>query len=1613
MVFAASADLVGLYTFDGADPLASTIGAPALEGAASANNAAPALTNILQTISLVTDTDVLGDRRGVVSVPSKSTLAIPNPGLQKNWTIVLPFYCPANAGWRCFFQFNQKNDGDGSLFIKNNAQIGASSYDNTSGIVGAWHQLTVSCANGTATVWYDAQKLGNKRSWTLPGNGLLYFSLDNDGEDATMYLDDIRLYDETEPAEVFPDGLDAGPAILDPFEEKSYADDFASFTRTPDETIDDPPYRTYVFRRHGTFSFTTVKNRPGCSALFVGGGGAGGLLRGGGGGGGAVVYEENVTFAAQTYTATVGAGGIPDIHKKWYASGQDLNQLHPGVSTAATCGGATTLSAGATVLYTALGGGGGGNFNYAGGNIPAEGYGLDGASGGGASGKSTQPGRGIAGLGHDGGEAATDGDCSGGGGGGAGGPGTKGSNSVAGAGGDGIVCSITGEDVVYGGGGGASSYNIAGGLPGAGGGGAGVPSNASGARSTACNGVDGLGGGGGGGSGRENSPNSTMGGRGGDGAMILRILLTSDEDPEPTVAVSASNIGYTNATFNVRLLSLGSGAGSADMVLRLSENQDMSDPFFETTVAEDVEVVPADFFRVYAPLLTNALYYAQASATNDLGVVGVSAIFSFTTLDPEPPVIAATPAGAGFGTVSATATLSSFGAGSTDATVYLDCSLTDDFSDTVSSPGVLVSALPFAQDFTMVGLLPGMDYFYRVRAVNTWGLTGVSPTFEAVTEAAPVRLSEISAIPAGDGIETIAVSALGVDPGTTYSLVISVDGSAIRTWTDQTAAGTFSVDCPVTGSHTAIAEISCSYGGNVYMDSRSVVFQAGSMHVVVTDWANHVSAATAIRVHPGDVIVLPELLYGWSYRVLNERFISLDGLTVTALEPAVAGIEVYNGEMLVGTVAVLVLPDAPEGGDVYVYNEKASESDRWNRVATWEKLGSATDGEFPSRPNDIAVIPFYDTTGTKYIRHDTDLSLGGILFGQFRDVSAECVIERHSSTGTHTVTFERGDGDPAFVKVTPNTTSSRENKLRFGGYEILIECASSVATDACSHPSNETLQRGFITYSACTIHIPEDRYWSIDGLPGYYINMGGTIGPPKFTGKGTFWKKGMGGITFENSSLAFEGTFLDTSHGHYGTFNRAGPIFWKKGNGTNSCVTVAGCVAPQLGSPSESAQGYGYFRTGWEHGYGEPSEVHPDEPWNPRKTMTMRGGVYRAYASANASWGVGVRDTRLFEKLVLGPGMSYVQENGGNNSGGNPINCIEWDAIEHEGKGTLVITDPSRRSEAPSSTNTMTIVKNHDAFLVGEGSDGDCLSSDVYPIIPWIVASTSTDDSSWRMTMFASFDAEEGRLVRPVWNNTALDAVASPFSNAYLWDKTIQIGSDVTVNSLFMNNSGKNKWLGEDRKLTITSGGLVLHGNNTAIGQPGRTDNGLLVLGDASHPGYVFAKSSNASQPNQIWASVTAPGGFVSSYSGALVLGGDQTGIEGELVVNAGVLTLGAAEYGCMLSGDLQIRICTGATLGLPRADAVVRNMVWFDGAAGQSGKIEVPEGVAAKCKKAYWRNYPETDEWKPILRGIYTGDATTALTVGAIYDPDHFSGAGTMTVLRDDSVLPLVLRLR
>ena len=74
---------------------------------------------------------------------------------------------------------------------------------------------------------------------------------------------------------------------------------------------------------------------------------------------------------------------------------------------------------------------------------------------------------------------------------------------------------------------------------------------------------------------------------------------------------------------------------------------------------------------------------------------------------------------------------------------------------------------------------------------------------------------------------------------------------------------------------------------------------------------------------------------------------------------------------------------------------------------------------------------------------------------------------------------------------------------------------------------------------------------------------------------------------------------------------------------------------------------------------------------------------------------------------------------------------------------------------------------------------------------------------------------------------------------------------------------------------------------------------------------------------------------------------------------------------------------------------------------------LEIEAGVEATCKKLYRRDYPEKPEWESLPRGVYTGDEATAVELGCFYEPGLFSGAGTLSVYRDDFVMPTIMILR
>ena len=266
---------------------------------------------------------------------------------------------------------------------------------------------------------------------------------------------------------------------------------YMTATNTNGSEVTDPSdanYKIVTFNTSGTFTPTIGSNASlgdKVDYLVVAGGGGGVRTYGGGGGAGGYLTATGFSVASQSYTVTVGAGGVQ------------------GSVGSATSGENSVFSS-----ITSIGGGYSGGYN---GTTPASG-GSGGGSGG--SGPDVAGGLGTSGQGNNGGigTGSTNNTAAGGGGGGAGAVGANASPSNSGNGGAGLSSSITGTSVFRsgGGGGGGRGNNSVGGSGGGGSGGV-----YQGTQATAAT-VNSGGGGGGGGDGPD------FGTNGGSGVVIIR-----------------------------------------------------------------------------------------------------------------------------------------------------------------------------------------------------------------------------------------------------------------------------------------------------------------------------------------------------------------------------------------------------------------------------------------------------------------------------------------------------------------------------------------------------------------------------------------------------------------------------------------------------------------------------------------------------------------------------------------------------------------------------------------------------------------------------------------------------------------------------------------------------------------------------------------------------------------------------------------------------------------------------------------------------------------------------------------------------------------------------------
>jgi len=1094
------------------------------------------------------------------------------------------------------------------------------------------------------------------------------------------------------------------------------------------------------------------------------------------------------------------------------------------------------------------------------------------------------------------------------------------------------------------------------------------------------------------------------GGAAGVSPEILSVELFNPQAPVATATLAST--GCTNAVFTVDVTSLGQGAANATVSIQVSRNLAFTGDVLSFPDQTTVTATGAAAASAWG-LDIGTTYYARAVVSNNIDQVCETDAVRFTTLVPGPPHGTALNADPGYTTVSANATITDFGVGSGDAWMRLEVSTAADFATFDSVTPWLDATVNRQETLTATGLVPDTAYHARVCLSNWWNLVTYLTLADTATRAEPFAASGLSfATGAGDMIDfSFPVTALY--DGATVSATLAYAGAEV---------GTKSADAPATLSWTSVAAAAETAtatvvatatlpGGETVSKTWTVSVMPGASASIVSDVAAHASAEGALWMRPGDVVLLPPVAGSGFYQVLNPRFATIDGNTLTALEPGIVGVRCVDANAGTTVMGVVILPDAIGGGNVYVFKEtKRNNGYDWARPECWNKVENgaraASNDSFPQNADDIAVLPFYTAAGNIYVRHRSDLSLGGIYAGMIRpDTWVRCVLERYKDDTTKTVTFGRSDGEPVEVKVCPSSEGNCFSTIRLGGYDIDVVWAGDAVIDGCSSETDVNGPRGFFEVnSATSTNTLSGVKLRIKGLPCSYVSSGnGSASSSQvdnsnvalrgaWRGTGEIVKTGPGSIAFVDDISGFSGIVRDAT----------GPTIG------NIAAPAAGVLLRAAGASNVAAHVYGYGS--YDHGTGAMSynglsvgtfgtggeKVTSDKgAQGPAKGLHMHGGTYRANQINNNTWGNGSKDEKAFDVLSVGAGLSYISmQAGNNNNGGYPRNAVTAKSLTQTDKGTLVIYDPSCNN-APGSTvtNSMFTIESPERYTTGVA--GDCLTSDAYPIIPWIVVNR---ESNYNTIEFAAFDAN-GRIVKAQWNNKEIDKANSENSNAYADNKHLDNGTetDITVNSLHLGNSNYRKTLGAGRTLTITSGGLVLHGVGSGIGVAGGTENGSLVLGDATHPAYVYAKSFSGT--NRIWSAVTAAGGFVKSWTGNLELGGDQTGIADEIVVNGGTLSLGSADYGITLADGLPIRVCAGAKLILPSPNTVAKSPLKIDGSGGAFGMVELP--VDQSIASVAIRDVFESTEWTTLPAGTYGSSGSGAEFVR----DDLFAGPGVLTV--------------
>ncbi|MBQ6104100.1 MAG: C10 family peptidase, partial [Kiritimatiellae bacterium] len=261
--------------------------------------------------------------------------------------------------------------------------------------------------------------------------------------------------------------------------------------------------------------------------------------------------------------------------------------------------------------------------------------------------------------------------------------------------------------------------------------------------------------------------------------------------PAAALAAAALDVGYTVATLQACVFSLGSGS-SATLTVEYGTSPSLSGA---TALTASVSGPATKSFSLTG-LAFGTTYYYRAKLSG--GSTASTEILTFRTKAMTAPTVALGAVGdPSTSAISVGWSLSALGAGAAKATVYVDYSTSETFATHQSATAKTDATGAASGTVSITGLAAGTTYYVRVRAVNDGGLAGTSgsASFTTLDAAAPdFTVSAAAGSVCTRGVATLDVSTFGTGAS---SGVANVD---VSIWPDFREFRRFTADLASPGA---------------------------------------------------------------------------------------------------------------------------------------------------------------------------------------------------------------------------------------------------------------------------------------------------------------------------------------------------------------------------------------------------------------------------------------------------------------------------------------------------------------------------------------------------------------------------------------------------------------------------------------------------------------------------------------------------------------------------------------------------------------------------------------------------------------------------------------------